>query len=86
MIRESWNGQMGWRWMFWAMTVPAALFFVFSFILPESPRWFSLFGKTGGCTQGVLPVWEEREYAVTELAAIEAASACRRKKEVFVNY
>lgn len=31
MIRESWNGQMGWRWMFWAMTVPAALFFVFSF-------------------------------------------------------
>ena len=34
MIRESWNGQMGWRWMFWAMTVPAALFFVFSFILP----------------------------------------------------
>ena len=38
MIRESWNGQMGWRWMFWAMTVPAALFFVFSFILPESPR------------------------------------------------
>ncbi|MFR2071738.1 MAG: sugar porter family MFS transporter [Bacteroides nordii] len=36
MIRESWNGQMGWRWMFWAMTVPAVLFFIFSFILPES--------------------------------------------------
>ena len=45
MIRESWNGQMGWRWMFWAMTVPAALFFVFSFILPESPRWLASSGK-----------------------------------------
>ena len=45
MIRESWNGQMGWRWMFWAMTVPAALFFIFSFILPESPRWLASSGR-----------------------------------------
>lgn len=42
MIRESWNGQAGWRWMFWAMTVPATLFFLLSFILPESPRWLAL--------------------------------------------
>ena len=41
MIRMSWNGQWGWRWMFWAMMVPAVLFFIFSFILPESPRWLA---------------------------------------------
>lgn len=38
-IRESWNGQVGWRWMFGSETVPAALFFVLMFLAPESPRW-----------------------------------------------
>lgn len=38
-ILNSWNGQMGWRWMFWAETVPAFLFFVLSFFIPESPRF-----------------------------------------------
>lgn len=39
MILNSWNGQMGWRWMFWACAVPAALFFILMWIVPESPRW-----------------------------------------------
>jgi sugar porter (SP) family MFS transporter len=38
-IRESWNGQMGWRWMFWAEAVPAVLFLTLLFFIPESPRW-----------------------------------------------
>lgn len=44
-IRESWNGQIGWRWMFWAETVPAFLFFVLLFTVPESPRWLVKAGK-----------------------------------------
>ena len=40
-ILASWNGQMGWRWMFWACTVPASLFFVLVFFIPESPRWLA---------------------------------------------
>ncbi|MCK5066941.1 MAG: sugar porter family MFS transporter [Bacteroidales bacterium] len=39
LIRESWNGQIGWRWMFWAEAVPALLFFLLLFFIPESPRW-----------------------------------------------
>ncbi len=39
MIRESWNGQYGWRWMFTAVTAPSMLFFVGAAFLPESPRW-----------------------------------------------
>jgi SP family sugar porter-like MFS transporter len=40
-ILNSWNGQHGWRWMFWAQTIPAVLFFVLVFFIPESPRWLA---------------------------------------------
>jgi len=40
-ILASWNGQMGWRWMFWACAVPATLFFIMMFFIPESPRWLA---------------------------------------------
>ncbi len=45
MIRGSWNGQMGWRWMFWACAVPASLFFILMWFVPESPRWLTKAGK-----------------------------------------
>jgi SP family sugar porter-like MFS transporter len=41
-ILSSWNGQMGWRWMFWAAFVPAVVFFVAMFAVPESPRWLAM--------------------------------------------
>ncbi len=40
-IMQSWNGQMGWRWMFWAELFPASLFFFLMFLVPESPRWLT---------------------------------------------
>ena len=46
LICSSWNGQMGWRWMFWACGVPASLFFVLMWFIPESPRWLAKIGKT----------------------------------------
>jgi SP family sugar porter-like MFS transporter len=38
-ICASWNGQMGWRWMFAAAALPSLLFLVCMFFVPESPRW-----------------------------------------------
>jgi MFS family permease len=38
LISSSWNGQMGWRWMFWACSIPASLFFILMWLIPESPR------------------------------------------------
>ncbi len=38
-IAASWSGQMGWRWMFGAEVVPAMLFFILMFLVPESTRW-----------------------------------------------
>ncbi|MBN1851272.1 MAG: sugar porter family MFS transporter [Pirellulales bacterium] len=44
-IRESWNGQYGWRWMFGAETFPAVAFFILMFFVPESPRWLVKYGR-----------------------------------------
>ena len=38
---QAWNVAWGWRWMFWAETVPAALFLMMSFFIPESPVYLS---------------------------------------------
>ncbi len=38
-IAASWSGQEGWRWMFGAETIPAMLFFILMFFVPESTRW-----------------------------------------------
>lgn len=40
-ILMSWNGQTGWRWMFWAGIFPAVLFFLLMFFIPESPRYLA---------------------------------------------
>ncbi len=39
MIRQSWNGQYAWRWMFTAVTFPSLVFLFSALFLPESPRW-----------------------------------------------
>ena len=43
-IASSWNGQFGWRWMFWAELVPAFLFFGLLFVVPKSPRFLAKLG------------------------------------------
>jgi len=82
MIRESWNGQMGWRWMFWAMTVPAALFFIFSFILPESPRWLASSGRREAALK-VFTRMGGSGYARRELEAIAVASSDKNRQGSF---
>jgi MFS transporter, SP family, arabinose:H+ symporter len=36
---EAWNVEMGWRYMLGSAALPAILFLVLLFIVPESPRW-----------------------------------------------
>ncbi len=43
---QAWNVAWGWRWMFWAETVPAALFLVMSFVIPESPVYLRMKAAT----------------------------------------
>lgn len=68
-IAASWNGQMAWRWMFWAAAVPATLFMVLVFLIPESPRWQVLKGMTISARNTLTRIGGE-QYSVNELAAI----------------
>lgn len=70
-ILASWNGQMGWRWMFWAETIPAAAFLLLAFFIPESPRWQAIKGMGGKALDTLRRIGGEG-YAQTELASIRA--------------
>lgn len=41
-VTAEWGREQGWRWMFWAEAVPAVLFLVMSFFIPESPVFLKL--------------------------------------------
>ena len=68
-IRDSWNGQTGWRWMFGAETVPAFLFFSLMFFVPESPRWLMKYGRDAEAAR-ILARVGGRDYAQREVADI----------------
>jgi MFS transporter, SP family, xylose:H+ symportor len=42
---EAWNINMGWRYMFGSESIPAILFFILLFKIPESPRWLAEKGR-----------------------------------------
>ncbi len=70
-ILDSWNGQTGWRWMFGVTAIPAVLFFVGMFAVPESPRWLARNGSRERA-RGVLTRIGGETYAARSLAEIEA--------------
>lgn len=65
-ILQSWNGQMGWRWMFWAVCVPSGLFFVLSLFIPESPRWLAANNYTKQAEKVLVTIGGE-SYAASEM-------------------
>jgi len=70
-IASSWNGQMGWRWMFWAELIPAGLFFVLMFVVPKSPRFLAKVGDEATAV-GVLEKIGGRTYAEAEVNNMKA--------------
>jgi MFS transporter, SP family, xylose:H+ symportor len=70
-IRQSWNGQYGWRWMFTAVTLPSIVFFLAALFVPESPRWLTLKGKKDQAFRTLSRIGGDA-YASTALADIES--------------
>lgn len=65
--------EWAWRWMFWAELIPAGLFFVLSFVVPESPRWSALMGRLGSARR-VLERIGGPDYAESTLASFREAA------------
>ncbi len=81
-IIGSWYGQQGWRWMFALTAVPALLFFVGMFLVPESPRWLAKNGKPDR-SRTILERIGGPAYAGTAMADIEATLVNETEKVDF---
>jgi MFS transporter, SP family, arabinose:H+ symporter len=70
-IMSSWNGQMGWRWMFYTCALPASIFFILMWFVPESPRWLAKNSKNRQKVFKTLARIGGNGYAEKELTSIE---------------
>ena len=70
-ILNSWNGQHGWRWMFCLTAVPATLFLLGLFFVPESPRWLIKNGQRQKA-HAILTRLGGEPFAVQSVAEVEA--------------
>ena len=80
-ILNSWNGQTGWRWMFWAELIPALLFFLLMFLVPKSPRFLMKLGQKEQA-KAVLSKIGDESYATTEVTSIEQTFAEDNKAKI----
>ena len=71
MIRQSWNGIYGWRWMFTAVAAPSIVFFLGSIYVPESPRWLVKNGRADRA-QKILERIGGKAYAEAEVRDVQA--------------
>jgi SP family arabinose:H+ symporter-like MFS transporter len=64
------TGPNGWRWMFASQILPALLFFIMLFGVPETPRWLIGKGMQADAYEVLLRIGGD-EFAKAELAHIE---------------
>ncbi len=80
-LLDTWCGQVGWRWMFAAETVPAAAFFLLMFVVPESPRWLAKVGRHDQAER-ILARVGGPAYGAAELVTIRESLASSTGAEV----
>jgi sugar porter (SP) family MFS transporter len=73
-ILHSWNGQVGWRWMFGVTAIPSLLFLGAMFLVPESPRWLTRRGAADKA-KAVLAGIGGKSYSEAVYSEIESSLA-----------
>ena len=66
-VSQAWNLEWGWRWMFWAETLPATLFLLMSFFIPESPVYLQLKAQRSNPSNSSNPSTSSKEAGLAEL-------------------
>ncbi len=74
---EAWNTAYGWRWMMGSEVVPALIFLVLLFTVPESPRWL----VKQGLTEKAFAVAERVSGATQARSEIAAIAEALKHKE-----
>lgn len=75
-LAASLDSSIAWRWMFIVEAIPAALFFLLLFTVPESPRWLFSVDRLEDARSTLARLVRDKEVAATEereiLQALEA--------------
>ena len=69
-----WGGHTAWRWMFWLQAIPAAVYLVALFSIPESPRYLVVKGRDADAHRVLTRLFGEGE-ATRKVAEIRASLA-----------
>jgi sugar porter (SP) family MFS transporter len=80
-IRDSWFGQVGWRWMFALTAAPSLLFLLGMFLVPESPRWLLKNGRVDEASKTLARIGGE-SYAQDEVRDVERTLQNEKQESV----
>ena len=72
--------EYNWRWMLGLESVPALVYFLFLFIVPESPRWLAMKGRDESALKIMSSISGEKE-AETEFQNIKESIKADKNKE-----
>jgi len=70
-----------WQWMLGLVTVPSVLYFVFLFIIPESPRWLALKGEVDQAS-AILGNIGGEQYAADEVRSIQQSMKTEQSSSI----
>ena len=68
---------IAWRWMFLVMAIPAIIFFLLLFTVPETPRWLFQVGRRDEAVEVVRRTTSSADEAEFEIREIEEALAAQ---------